>query len=175
MVDACVELLAEVGREGLSREKIARRAGVSVMAVYRRFASVEDLLAAVASTPLAGRTQPANTGTLSGDLTDLLRRRIDLLAHPSSRRGAAELLAAAAGSEPIRAAMQASLKQRRGETVEVLRRARERGELRPDLDDDLILDLLEGLVYYRLLWRYAPLAHAEVEATIEALLQGAAT
>ncbi len=145
------------------------------MAVYRRFDSVEDLLVAVASTPLAGRTSPADTGTLSGDLTDLLRRRIDLLAHAASRRGAAELLAAAAGSESIRAAMQASLEQRRGETVEVLRRARERGELRPELEDDLILDLLEGLVYYRLLWRYAPLTHAEVEVTIAQLLQGAAT
>lgn len=173
VADACVELLAEVGREGVSREKVARRAGVSVMAVYRRFASVEDLLVVVASTPL-GRTAPADTGTLRGDLADLLRRRIDLLAHPAAPRGAAELIAAAAGSEPIRAAMQASLGQRREETVGVLRRAQERGELRPDLDADMIMDLLEGLVYYRMLWRYVPLDQSDIEATIDALLHGAA-
>jgi len=174
VVDACGELLAEVGREALSREKVARRARVSVMAVYRRFASVEELLVRVASTPLPRRTAPRDTGTLRGDLTDLLRRRIGLLIHPAAVRGAAELLAAAAGSEPVRRSMLVSLAKRREETLEVLRRGAQRGELRGDADLDLIMDMLEGLVYYRLLWRSAPLEVMEIEGVLDAVLQGAA-
>lgn len=175
MVDACVELLAEVGREGVSREKVARRAGVSVMAVYRRFASVEELLVTVASTHMSGRTPPSDTGTVRGDLTDMLRRRIDLLSRPSSRRGGVELLAAAAGSERVREAMRVSVELRRAEATDVLQRGLNRGELRPDADLDLIVDQLEGVLYYRMLWRNAPLRRADVEATIDGLLRGAAS
>ncbi|MDQ3504846.1 MAG: hypothetical protein M3446_03970 [Actinomycetota bacterium] len=34
------------------------------MAVYRRFASIEDLLVTVASTPMSGRRPPPDTGAL---------------------------------------------------------------------------------------------------------------
>lgn len=173
VVDACVELLAEVGREGLSREKVARRAGVSVMAVYRRFASVEDLLVTVASTPPAGRLPAPDTGTLRGDLVGFLRGKIDLAARMSSRRGAAELVAAAAGSEAIRWALVFSVEQGRREMLDVLRRGQDRGELSRDADVDLIADLLDGLLYYRLLWRSAPLDHAEIEGAIDAVLRTA--
>jgi len=167
-------LLAEDGRPGLSREKVARRAGVSVMAVYRRFSSIEDLLVTVASTPMSGRRPPPDTGTLRTDLVEMVRHRIALLARPSSRRGAAELLAAAAGSDRVRAATLISVEARRVETLSVLRRGRERGELRPDCDLDLLVDLLEGVVYYRLLWRSAPLDEASVEGAIDSILRGAA-
>jgi len=54
VIDACVELLEEVGRHRLSREQIARRAGVSLPAVNRRFDSVDDILLAVAGTACCG-------------------------------------------------------------------------------------------------------------------------
>ncbi len=144
------------------------------MAVYRRFASVEDLLVRLASMPMSGRTPPPDTGTLHGDLTEMLSQRIRLLTRASSARGGVELLAAAAGSLRIREAMLVSVEQRRAETMEVLRRGLLRGELRPEADLGLLVDQLEGVLYYRMLWRYAPLDQADVEATIEALLHGAA-
>lgn len=150
------------------------RAGVSVMAVYRRFASIEDLLVTVASTPMSGRIQPSDTGALRTDLIEMVRHRITLLSRPSSKRGAAELLAAAAGSDRVRAATLVSVEARRAETLSVLRRGRDRGELRADCDLDLVVDLLEGVVYYRLLWRSAQLDEASVEGAIDSVLRGAA-
>lgn len=143
------------------------------MAVYRRFASVEDILVVVASMPPSGRTSPNDTGTVRGDLIDLVGRRIVLLSDTAATRGAAELLAAAAGSERIRRSMVVALDQRRQETLDVLRRGVHRGELRADADLDLIMDLLEGLVYYRLLWRTAPLEADGVPSVVDAVLRGA--
>jgi hypothetical protein len=53
--------------------------------------------------------------------------------------------------------------------------ADEPGDLRDDLDVELILDLLGSLIHYRALFGHAPTSDAEIERTVEALLQGIAT
>jgi hypothetical protein len=59
--------------------------------------------------------------------------------------------------------------------VQVLTRALARGDLREDIDRDLILDLLGSLIHYRALFGHAPTCDAEIEHAVEALLRGIAT
>jgi hypothetical protein len=54
----------------------------------------------------------------------------------------------------------------------VIEREAERGGLRPDCDPELLLDLLDGALYYRLLWRGERLARAEVEPLVDTVLAG---
>ena len=49
LLDAAIELIAEVGPVGFTLREITRRAGVSHNAPYRHFKSKEELLAAVAT------------------------------------------------------------------------------------------------------------------------------
>jgi hypothetical protein len=58
---------------------------------------------------------------------------------------------------------------------ETLGRASERGDLRDDVDLELIVDLIGSLIHYRALFGHAPTSDVEIERAVEALLRGIAT
>jgi hypothetical protein len=65
--------------------------------------------------------------------------------------------------DPPRAAVRATLE-----------RAHARGDLRADVDLELVLDLIGSLVHYRALFGHAPMSDREIERAVEALLRGVA-
>jgi len=151
VVDACAQLLGEIGRAQLTRQRVARRAGVSLPAVSRRFLSVDDLLLAVASRPRRQRPLPETPG----DFEPYLVAVVGDLAGDGwglGRRGAAELVAAAAGDVRIARALSAAEQAARREPLQVLQTAQDKGHLAAGLDVGLLLDQLIGVVCYRLLW-----------------------
>jgi AcrR family transcriptional regulator len=62
------ELLAERGRDELTVPMIATRAGVTPSTIYRRWGDIAELLADVALERLRPDSEPADTGSLAGDL-----------------------------------------------------------------------------------------------------------
>jgi hypothetical protein len=52
----------------------------------------------------------------------------------------------------------------------VLQRGIERGELRPDLDTEMAIDLLFGPIYYRLLMSGEPLTSAFIDRLVRAVM-----
>jgi len=174
VIDACLELLDEQGRHQLSRERIARRAGVSLPAVNRRFASVDDILLAIASTPFHDPHGLPEADSLRSFLVLSLRRTARTFATGSIRRPASEMLAAAAGDERIQEALEASLANLRAEALGWVEWARERGEIARGVDGETLLDLINGSVYYRLLWRGEAIGEDEVEPLVDWILAGAA-
>lgn len=65
---AVEELIAEGAPESLTLPVIAARAGVHPTTVYRRWGSLGDLLAAVATSRFSGDIVVPDTGSLRGDL-----------------------------------------------------------------------------------------------------------
>lgn len=174
VIDACVELLEEVGRHRLSREQIARRAGVSLPAVNRRFDSVDDILLAVARTPVSEPRRLPGVDSLRTFLVASLSRTARSLEATTARRSASELLAAAAGDERIANAFEDTLADLRAEGLAWVEHARDRGEVRSDVDAETLLDLASGAVYYRLLWRGQTITEKQVQPLVELMLSGAA-
>jgi AcrR family transcriptional regulator len=172
VIDACVELLDEEGRSRLSRARIARRAGVSLPALNRRFESVEAIIEAIAATPMHEPGSLPEAASLREHLIARMARAADTLERMRIRRSAAEIVAAAAGSASIDAAFAASLAQVRAPTLRLIEREVQRGGLKADCDGELLLDLLDGALYYRLLWRGERLARAEVEPLVDTVLAG---
>ena len=174
VIQACLELLEEVGRERLSRDQIARRAGVSLPAVNRRYASVDDIMVAVVSTPIYLEGPLAPTPDLRSHLVAVLSRAVDTFAQVPIRRPTAEILAAAAGDHRISAAFLATMQAVQDETIRRIERARAAGRLRADTDARLLLDQLQGALYYRLLWRGERMSRSEVKPLVDSVLRGAA-
>ena len=54
-------------------------------------------------------------------------------------------------------------------------RAVERGEVRPDADPDIVLDLLYGAAYHRLLQSHLPLSNRFAQAVVEIVVAGMGT
>ncbi|MFI7106775.1 TetR/AcrR family transcriptional regulator [Nonomuraea sp. NPDC050227] len=161
---AFLEELAEVGYGRLSLEAVARRAGSGKAAIYRRWPSKEavtiDLIAQVS----IAATDTPDTGTLRGDVLAFLTAVDAALRHPLVSRILPDLFAAGVHHPNIADSLRDRVGgARREKAVSVLRRAVERGELAPDTDFELGLDLLAGPLYWSTTVRQAPADPARLQ------------
>src|SRR5262245_16527517 len=84
VLQAAAEQLGEVGFAALRIEDVAARSGVNKTTIYRRWPSKEELVTAVLETLRLVPDTP-DTGTLRGDLLQLLRAIANGAATPAGR------------------------------------------------------------------------------------------
>jgi AcrR family transcriptional regulator len=160
LVDVAVDILAEDGWGKLNSDRVAARARAGKAGIYRRWPS----MAALARHAVAGFRLvpvPADTGTLRGDLLDLLA----CWTQPLSReeRAAASLVGAARHDELLREGLDEALVRPLAEAVSVLgARAAERGQ---PVDDDRLA--LFGSVLEAFWWQRFTGDGARTEAQLE--------
>jgi AcrR family transcriptional regulator len=163
--------LAEVGYGRFSIEAVARRAGVSKTAIYRRWRSKLDLVLDMVSAA-AGRNLPLlDTGSLPGDLEILLHVLARALRHRLASQIIPDLLAEAARNPQIAEKLQQALDDYQQAVGRILiGRAVERGELSADTDPRAAVDLIVGPIYWRLAIARAPLRTEEVPRMATAIV-----
>jgi AcrR family transcriptional regulator len=142
---AALELALEGGLRGLSMEAIAARAGVGKATIYRRWKTKEELFSEVV-THMAATPRMPDTGTVRGDLEAATAAVLDRMAREAFRILPRLLVDAADDPELLAAMQQALLTPRLQGIGEILRRGVARGELRADLDVDLVAEILFGTV-----------------------------
>lgn len=146
---AALEGLAEVGYDRLSMEEIAARAGVGKGALYRRWSSKAELIvdAMVHWREEMSPMAPPDTGSLLGDLEAMVAQVPDF-DEVSGRRIATivGLVGAASRHPALRGALaDQGFGRPRQAILEVLQRAARRGEIRSDVDIELVPDLVIGM------------------------------
>lgn len=174
VLEATLAMLEESGYAHLTLEEIARRANTTKPAVYRRWPSRQHLVLAALATRLDA-ARPPDTGCTLCDLNEGINIFIAAFQqiHPDVL---GPLLADCVTDTALRDAFMATLfDPPRATVATMLDRAAARGDIRPDTDRGLILDMLGSLVHYRALFGHAPTTDAEVEHAVEALMQGVAT
>jgi len=152
IVRAALELLVTEGYRGLTMEKVRERSGVGKATLYRRHGSKEQLVRAVVEHLHQDLSAPEDTGSLAGDFDAVARAALDNA--PSTRFATLmpRLLAEVAHIPELQAIFYEALVQPRRDTLEaILRRAVERGEIRPDSDVELAIDMLAGPMIYKLI------------------------
>lgn len=145
--------LAESGYARMSMEAVARRAGVGKAALYRRWASKQDMLTELIRAAVDDTlpTAPA-TGSLHGDLHGLLVSFRAQLADPVVASVGPGLVAEARHTPALAEVLLTSVAApRRAAALTVLEAAIERGELPSRLDTELALDLLIAPLIFRML------------------------
>lgn len=143
---------AATGYAALSMEAVARRAGVGKAAIYRRWPSklamVSDVLTRV-DLLLASKVQGK---TLRDDVAALLWQVRRVLRNPLVARILPDLHAEMPRNPELAAAIRSNVQiNRRARAEEILERGIARGELAPDLDKDLAIDMLGALLYWRMI------------------------
>jgi AcrR family transcriptional regulator len=174
VLDATLGVLDEVGYGRLALEEVARRAGTTKPAIYRRWSPRQRLVLA-ALTRRLGEARAPDTGCTLCDLDECLKVFVAAFRRmPPGVIGS--LFADCAGDRELRAAfMTALFEPPRAAVRQTLDRAHARGDLREDVDLDLILDLIASFIHYRALFGHASTSNVEIERAVEALLQGIAT
>ncbi|WP_051854617.1 TetR/AcrR family transcriptional regulator [Streptomyces sp. NRRL B-1347] len=138
------ELLAEVGYGRVTVDAVAARAGVGKAAIYRRYATKQEMLfaAVVHDTPAA--TLP-DTGSLRGDLTALAHVVVGQLADPAGASVVLNLMAEASNNPAlVERFTPAFIDSQRAVITMLVERAVDRGELAELPDLDLLHALLGG-------------------------------
>ncbi|MDT0570087.1 TetR/AcrR family transcriptional regulator [Streptomyces sp. DSM 3412] len=174
IIEGVMRLLEEgVPLAELSIERVARTAGVGKATIYRRWSGKEALFVDVLRA--AEPPDPVLPGTsMRDDLVVFLEaaRRRGLLNRPSAILH--NVIAQMKSSPKIWEAYHADVvAPRRRALADVLRRGRDNGELRPDVDIDLVGDLVFGPMLVRTVMRpEAPLPEDLAENIVDAVLEG---
>jgi AcrR family transcriptional regulator len=85
---AILRLLADVGYGALTMDAVAAEAGVGKATIYRRWRTKQDLVVDTISDLNRAEATPPNTGSLEGDLRQMLRQMVGVINGPT---GAATL------------------------------------------------------------------------------------
>ena len=176
ILDAAGSLLTERGLNAMSIEEVAARAGVGKATIYRRWPS-KGLLALDSFMIMFRSLQPpVDTGSLRGDLLSALRTWVRAVTTTAAGRLLAALIAEAQHDPELHAAWRGRvLEPLRAQHRVLLERAVARGEISPDVDQDVVLDLFFGAAQHRLLLGHLELTDSFVESVVDVLLNGIAT
>ena len=170
IVEAVIELLAEVGFSGLTIDAVAHRAGVGKATIYRRWEGKEQLVLDALS---AGRvTSPdTDTGNLRSDLLAVYLPLAEAEAQQGAVRLMPALAAEAAVNDELAERLRAFVSDRRSPVAAMITRARGRGEVDPTIDLELVIDMLTGPIMYRLYFSGEPVDATLITHLIDRVLR----
>jgi len=149
VLDAALAVLAEVGYDRLTMDAVATKAKASKATLYRRWNGKVSL---VIDALLAQKGAPylPDTGSLRGDLVESFCG-VGGLTSPDAAATLGSVITALGRDADFAAAFRREvIGPKMAVTRAIFERAQERGELRPDLDLDLLAPALAGIVLHRL-------------------------
>ncbi|MFZ0832123.1 MAG: TetR/AcrR family transcriptional regulator [Mycobacterium sp.] len=172
VLDATVELLGQTGYADLAVDAIARRAGTSKPAIYRRYPSKAHLVHE-AVFPIGRGTELPDTGSLAGDVEEIVRRVVAVLTTPAARAALPGLVGEMAADPTLHA----KLLERFGDILsrdltDRLDDAAARGEVRPDVTAEDLSEAVAGITLLALLTRGRALDDGWVRRTTTLIMRG---
>jgi AcrR family transcriptional regulator len=173
ILGAARTLLVEVGYASLTMEAVASRAGVTKPTLYRRW----PVKGALVWEAVFGKTKAApmpDTGDVAGDLRVIVGWGVDEFTAPEARAALPGMVAEFESNPELRRMVRGGLIEPEFARVrKVLERAVVRGELRSDVDLELLMDVLVGTVFGRAVLLEHKLDDQLVDQLVDLVLAGA--
>jgi AcrR family transcriptional regulator len=157
ILDAARALLRREGDSRFSIEQVAASAGVSKASIYRRWPTKGALLIELYMEGLPD-VIAADARSLRSELKRYLLATVERL-QDTTWRSILRSLVAEAQYDAVTASLlrERVVAPRRESGLLLLRKAEASGQVAPGLDHELIVDLLFGPLWYRLLFEHAPI------------------
>lgn len=134
----------------MTMEQVRARSGVGKATIYRRYANKDELVRAAMVHLHHDLPVPEDTGSLRGDLEQVLEAAVGAAVETGAGHVVPRLLGESAADPELQRIFYDNLiAPRRRVLGEVFQRAVGRGEIRDDIDLELIMDLLVGSLMYR--------------------------
>jgi AcrR family transcriptional regulator len=170
---ATIELLALHGRAALTVPLIAARAGVTPSTIYRRWGELADLLADVALERMRPDGEPADTGSVAGDLQAWVEPYRDEMSSELGLGMMVDVLSArgGAGTEGRQTVSCQCAAITAAQIEIIVARGIARGEAVPEVD--AVMDTVVSPIVYRSLFGVEPMTPAHARALVAACMKGA--
>jgi AcrR family transcriptional regulator len=172
VLGATLELLArELGGE-FTVDAVADLAGVAKTTIYRRWPTKNALIAAAIERLYLGHVEVPDEGSLARDLVTMLQTSYDVMVSGAGR--VLEPLIRRSALQPeVAEAVRALMHRRRRAYLQVLNRAVARGELPPGTPHELIVDVLLGPFWFRMLVTGDPIHPTDIDGIVALVITGA--
>jgi AcrR family transcriptional regulator len=172
ILSAVIDVLREKPLRDISIEEIARKAGVGKATIYKWWPSKAYLAFDAFSKRLKEMVPIRDTGSAERDFKEQLYALFAFFDSPAGRLLGQFLGEGQIDEEFARLFRERFIKPRRQLVGVIFDRAVERGQIRGDLDRELVLDMIYGPGFYRMMIRREPLGREGVDAMVSALFQG---
>lgn len=167
---AAAAVMAEHGVDHLTIDEVAARSGVAKTTIYRHWPSRRALVIDGVRSTWA-HLVPPDTGTLRGDLLDLFAHLTDEDLAGQTGQMLPSLLSAAARDPELDCLARQLFEERNRPVVEVLGRARARGEI-GEVEEEVALATVIGPLLFQKVHRRRPITRPFLEACADAALAG---
>ena len=171
IADATESVPLSDGYAAVNIDRIARLAGTTRAAIYRRARTRGELVVGLLVSRFGSDPAP-NSGQLRRDLLLLQQLQRAFFAHPVIQAGLAGVLSDVSADDDLGTVFyERFMAPRRRSVVAMLGRAAERGEIAPVVQPEVVSDLLTGPLLLRaVLPVIGPIDDTLLSATVEAAL-----
>ena len=168
--EAALEVLSEVGYDRTTVEAIASRAQVSKATIYRRYKNKQELLMAAMGGHAACSLPQINTGSLRGDLIELISEHVKALKGPDG-----ELLMALLSSAHRDPELGKLLPQNKpiindSTSVQIFERALARKEISASANLEFLGEVVPAILSHRLFITHQSVNRKFIEHLVDDLL-----
>ena len=167
ILDATRDLICERGATRVSINEIAAHAGVSKPTIYRWWPSKAAVVFDALEREIKANSPPPNTGTAYGDVRIQVQRVVKLMNSPL-RAILRELIVETFGDDEVAEQFRTLFfAERRRQGAATVQAGIDIGELRPDLDPEIIGDLLYSPLWLRMIIGHQPLTPKAVDKLLD--------
>jgi AcrR family transcriptional regulator len=174
ILQAAAAILNEGGFASMSIEEVAALAGVGKASIYRRWSSKGALALDAFLGDFLQLQPPVDTGSLESDMNAALTHWVRAVSGTPSGRTLVGLIAEAQLDPELASAWRTGvIIPSRNQHRPMIERAIERGEIPIGSDVDVLMDMLYGPAYHRLLHWHLPLSEEFVRRVVAVVVVGA--
>ena len=172
---AAIKLLDQHSVREITIEAIAREAGVGKVTIYRWWPGKVHLIIDAFMELMTPKTSKPAPGARLSDLTAHFRTVVDEYQGKFGRVMAQIIAEGQFDRDAFEYFLAAMMAKRREFAANVVNRAKHSGEITSEIDTDILIDLLYGPIYFRLLVGHKPLDAAFSRHLTDAVTRLAAT
>jgi AcrR family transcriptional regulator len=154
---AVYELLGKVGYDRMTMDAIANQAKASKATIYRMWVDKPELVADALKCHFGPTPDPADTGSLRGDLLALMTTACEITDSEAGEVMAGVITASAHDPRLSEVLAETLFEGKQTLHSTIIQRAVDRGELAPDSDPALMHEVMHSMITGRKMWCLGPL------------------
>jgi AcrR family transcriptional regulator len=172
ILSATLDLLKDKTLREVTADSIAERAGVSKATIYKWWPNKCLVALDAFLSRMQSSVETPDTGSAAKDFIEQVKSLIRFFETPDGKIYAQFVAEGQSNASFLTKFRERFLQVRRDDVRVMWQRGVDRGEIRSDVEYDIMIDLIYGAIIFRLLTGHAPLNDAQAESIVMTAFRG---